>query len=443
MKKNEAIRMIAFLLIFAILFHSISQIFVAADYRNYQWVRGFYAEKEDSLDAVCIGSSKMYAYWNPLEAWSEYGIAAFPYTSSSQHFLAAEYIIKEARKTQPDALFIVSVNSIGNEEEFGRTAFHYLLDYMPFSMNKLRLTKHLADVGEHTFIESLELYFPIIRYHSRWNELEEENFVRGLDGLKGANQKNDYLEVYTDISKEYNPIYEKEELYDSLQNGLVNLLDYCGKENVKVLFMAVPCVESEEARINTMKEYILERGYPVLDLREHMKEIGLDLTQDYYNARHTNIHGSIKLTQYVSEYLSEHYEFKDKRGEEEYSSWNDAVQNYWEIIKYNILDFEWKPSNRNYSLEAVTNLAAEWDELGITINWDATDMAEQYAIYRKGNEEGWHQIDIIEECHFHDDEVETGGYSYRIVPICEKDGQLYFGKFSYEGITVINEQVKE
>ncbi len=438
MKKVYMIRTVGFLLCFVIIFYYLSNVFIASDYRNYQWVRGFYEEEENTLDAVCIGSSKMYAYWNPLEAWAEYGIASYPYTTEGQPFLASEYIIKEAVKTQKDALFIVGINSIGDADS-GMSSFHYLLDYMPFSLNKLRLTNHLIELANYDFSQGLELYFPLIRYHSRWNELEEIDFNNELNGLKGANEKESYLNTSVDISEQYFNTAEKAPLYKELESGINSLLNYCDEENIKILFVTVPCVETESMQINTLQQVIEDRGYPILDLRDKTEDIGIDLTKDYYNDRHTNIHGSIKFTQYLSEYLVENYNFSDKRGHENYRSWDEAEEKYWELIGNSILDFEWKSHNRDYSLQSVSDLTALSDEYGVILSWVGSPATENYAVYRKGNEEGWRQVGIVNECTYHDMEVEPAEYSYRIVPFYEKNQQIYFGNFSYDGITAVYE----
>ena len=81
------------------------------DQRNYQWVQGFYSEEENSLDAVYIGSSGTYAFWQAALGWNSHGIAVWPYATNSQPPEAIRYIIEDARRTQPDALYIIHVES--------------------------------------------------------------------------------------------------------------------------------------------------------------------------------------------------------------------------------------------------------------------------------------------------------------------------------------------
>lgn len=164
MKVKNLFKAIIFLLIFVILFSGVSKAFTApGDYRNYQWIAGFYEEPKDSLDAVYIGSSNCDAFWNPLVAWEKYGITVYPFNSNTQPIIAAEHLIKEVRKTQPNALIILNTNTLGMKM-MTNVRYHYLLDYLPFSLNKLSLTHYLSQEAGVSFEESLEFYFPIIRY---------------------------------------------------------------------------------------------------------------------------------------------------------------------------------------------------------------------------------------------------------------------------------------
>ena len=127
---RKFIKAVAFVLAFLVLFGAVSGVLVCPnDYRNYQWVGAFYENEKNSLDAVYLGSSTVYAFWSPAIAWEQNGIAVWNYTSPRQPLVAAKYIIEDCRKTQKDALYIVNLNRVAMK--YDKTAMHYLLDYMP------------------------------------------------------------------------------------------------------------------------------------------------------------------------------------------------------------------------------------------------------------------------------------------------------------------------
>ncbi len=93
--RKKIVKITAFMLILILLLLGVSKVMTCpGDYRNYQWIAGFYKEPKNSLDAVYIGSSTCYAFWNPMTAWNRHGIAVYPYASNAQQFVAAEYLIR-------------------------------------------------------------------------------------------------------------------------------------------------------------------------------------------------------------------------------------------------------------------------------------------------------------------------------------------------------------
>lgn len=111
-KASRAFQSIPFIAIFLLLFVIVTKILTTpGDYRNYQWVYGFYEEKEDTLDAVYIGSSGTYAYWQAALGWNSHGIAIWPYATNSQPQQATRYIIEDTNKKQLDSLYIINIMS--------------------------------------------------------------------------------------------------------------------------------------------------------------------------------------------------------------------------------------------------------------------------------------------------------------------------------------------
>ncbi len=331
MKFSKVIKAIVFVLIFLVGFSAVQTIFEVGDERSSQRIKGFFEERENSLDAVFLGSSASYAFWSAPIAFAEHGITVYPLATSSQPTFAAKFLIEDARKTQPDAVYIINISNI--QEKDDKHLQKLLVDY-PLTFNKLLMTDYLCDFFELGFSERMEFYLPIIRFHGRWTELKESDFYLEKDEYKCGNFYDTFLNLSGDIMDfEYD--FETENgLAQKVIDGLNDLMDYCEKENVKVLFFVSPqaITEKRMGRQNVMIEMLEERGFDVLDLRKCVNEIGLDFETDYYNNNHTNIHGSIKTTDYISRYLIEKYGLEDKRGLQEYSDWAEASTKYYEAV---------------------------------------------------------------------------------------------------------------
>ncbi len=440
-RRNCIIKVIAFTLIFVVLFLGVSKIFsIDTDKYEYSLITSIYNEPSDSLDAVYIGSSNCYYYWNSLAAFEEYGITVMPFASGSQSITVAEYMITEAKKNHPNALFIVNINTMENDGVMDDTSMHYLLDNMPFSVNKLKITKYLTDIAGLSFSESLEYYLPIIRYHSAWDELSAANFGNSWVDYKNSATASKYLKRITDISGGYKTTDEETELTDFMYNSIIDLLDFCDNEKLNIVFVTVPQARAdieEVKQYNAINSLISSRGYQVVDLLNSIELTDLDTETDFYNSRHTNIHGSLKFTHYLAEYLVENFNFTDKRNDPEYASWSVALEKYTKkyFDKY-VLDFELDAHSRDYSLLAVDDISVEMHDSSIAVAWTEVESADGYAVYKKtGNV--WAPIAKTEDCIFIDNDITDGAkYYYTVVPYTENGDEILYGNYTYGGIAV-------
>lgn len=395
-KIRTLIRFAAFLLVFALLLGHVQKILTHSDLRAYQWIHGFYDEEEDSLDAVYIGSSATYAFWNSLYGWKNYGITVYPYTSPAMPILDLVDMVKDIRKTQPNALIIVGYSTV-DKDETTLEQLHYLVDYMPLSGNKMALISFYAKTMGLSFMDTLEFYFPIIRYHDRWpwSSLDYSDFTYANNGLKGASCYSVYLDGVKDASEGGVSTDEIGVLPDEMKKSFDDLCAYCNEEGVRLLFVTPPQSRSESnidviERFNAADAYLEAKGEDVLDLKDAAEEVGLDLSNDYYNKLHTNIHGSAKYTSYLSKYLIEKYGFTDKRGDPAYASWDEGVALYTEEgYMGRLLDFEQDAEKRDTSLEAPQNLTAssgagsDGDHVDVTLSWVPSEGADGYRVYLK------------------------------------------------------------
>lgn len=300
------------------------------DRRDAQRVTGFYDQRAGSLDAVFLGSSATYAFWMAPYAWQEYGITVYPYATADQPLLTTKYLVEEVRKTQPDAMFIVNLATVQMRPD--TTNMHALVDNMPASLTKYQLIYHVTNQSGFNFSEKLELYLPFMRYHDRWSELSESDFYRPLDVYKAGNTYGNFLNRATDVSNGLASEAYYQELDEVTRRGLVDFMEYCEEEELTVLFVTVPQSLTAEDQLglqNAAVDLVTSYGFDVLDMRACTEEIGIDFTTDFYNGNHTNMHGSIKVTSYLSTYLMQHYGLEDKRGDAAYSDWDKASSAYY------------------------------------------------------------------------------------------------------------------
>ena len=350
-------------------------------------VLGFYEEEDDSLDAVYIGSSTTYAFWQATTAWENKGIAVYPFAVPSMPAQCLKYMIIEAQKTQKDPLFILNLNTF-NTVEVSNVDVHRMADFLPMSLNKLRMMNMLIDDVGAKGVDRLEYYLPIIQFHEEWSNLKPNDIVRKYYNYKGAEHNKTHFSSVADISKWDKVIETTAPMTDVQKAVMDDLLQYIKENELKVLFVLVPN-ESKKAgdleQLCTVAQYAENAGCPVLNLVNRKAELGMDTARDYYNEKHTNIHGALKFTGFLSEYLTENYSFEDKRGSEAYKSWDEAAKKWNKQAAPYLLDYEMNHEKRDPTMEA-RELSLKKLEGSILIRWNPIEGAETYHLYRKDTE---------------------------------------------------------
>lgn len=228
------------------------------------------------MDVVIVGTSHVYRGISPMEIWDERGIASYSLATGSQSFSSSYYLIKDAIKTQHPKVIVLEVygaNYTGDYVSLAR--LHASTDGIPLNATKLELFQELLP-RTLTFTESLEFIFPIIAYHSRWEELEEKDFHPMNTFLKGF------------------------------------LMDYDTAQQSE------PETTAETSRIY----------YSCVDFELLREEVGIDYAVDFFDDTHLSSYGAEKISRYLAKYLAENYELSDHRGEKDYLDWEEDYQKY-------------------------------------------------------------------------------------------------------------------
>ena len=273
---ERSFKLLIFLLIFAFSFNYISCVLInkcvdGFTPEQHEMIPDFYRERPGSLDAVWIGASSVYNFYQAPIGWGQSGIAIYPYSSGSQPFAALQFLIEEVRKTQPQALIIADLNRVDGRG-VSSAVVHYFADWMPFSKTKLDMIDYLYNNGEGAESgSSLEYFFPIIRYHTRWDQLMWQDLhYTETGGMKGAKKFDQFLKQTADVSKNDKAVTSPAELTEYEFKILKDVLDYCDQNNVHILFVIVPQYVNEyrDAKFLWAQKYVIDRGYPVLNLKE-------------------------------------------------------------------------------------------------------------------------------------------------------------------------------
>lgn len=340
--KSRALKAVIFVIAAALLFFYLNQVFGFSETDSNKRIFGaFYAQEENTVDVVYIGSSATNRYFIAPKAYNDEGMAAFDLAVMGFPLLFVPNVIDEVEKTQDPELYIIELRGIlKSREDVTDAHIRRVTDSMKISANKYdAIDKALeyvdgADSESGNIDEALDYYIPVIKYHSRLVQGDMTaadllpsgipNFFKGfVVSPKTFKQVPQKEPVYSDGYGELAPEMEK---------VLNDMLDKCDETDKEVLFVLAPysMKEGEAEKFNTAVRMVTERGYTVLNMNteEMVDEIGLDWETDFYNSKHVNFIGAEKYTEFLTEYLAENYDLPDRRGDKAYESWDEAYERY-------------------------------------------------------------------------------------------------------------------
>lgn len=348
---QRIIKIIAFIFVFFIGIVVIQQIL------HYRWCSSEdlytrYADfsSNDSLDYVVIGTSELYAGIDPIVTYHEQGITgynlAISYKSAMTQYYQTLYVIR----TQRPKVILCDFSSLYDDSfpSNNEQVYRKVVDTMPNKAIKQRLIYDIVKTnGDGSFL-SWEL--PLLRYHSLWNNLKDENFNR--DYVQDVNYKSytkgALLRLKTYDKEAYSTqlandditeqLWEYEPQNESFSNFSMRyydlLIEECNRQNIKVIAVIPPKIIQASlyaSRWEQEKEYFDSKGVEYLNYNtyEQYNRLGLILEEDYYNAAHLNVLGSIKFSKILAEDLDNMLDFDDRRLQQEISVvWDEEYKEF-------------------------------------------------------------------------------------------------------------------
>lgn len=453
MKKSTIfLRFVSFIFIFLILFTIVTEVLkdkrVELEYDVTAKVKGFYAEPEDTMDFVFVGSSQMYADIAPNVLFSEFGMTSYDFCANEQPLWISYYYIKEALKHQNPKAVILDVFTVYGADYEAEGVNHINLDDLPWSLNKIRAIGEAVPKGERG-----AFYFELVKYHDTWNTLSESkiknSFYDERNPYKGYSPfvvVHDYAdEAPADVVNQT----EKEPIPEKAMYWLEKIVELTREEGVDLILIKTPNGNAQRQKLyNSVAEFAEEKQVPFLNLNTI-----------FDGEAHINILQAEKVTRYVGEYLTGIYEIEDKRETPAFALWHEDskwfyhkkdkcvqigindLQTYFEALK----NTEWVTLFALKKEEAVTLSPVEKEalaNLGITPDYE---MDEDWC-YLTLIQNGTALIEGVQTAENYAQDIPLGDHiftlSYEITEEGEKktglllDGDNY--SLDYSGINVFS-----
>lgn len=280
-------------------------------------IASYYTEPKDH-DVIFIGDCELYENISPQILWDRYGLNSFIRGSAQQLIWQSYYLLEDTLRYEKPKVVVFNVLSMKYDKPQNEAYNRMTLDGMRWSLAKVRAIR-ASMMEDENFIEYV---FPLLRYHSRWQELTKEDvkymFTRGAVTHNGYYMRCDTQGIDPTLVPVGKPLgnYRFSEIdYEYLDR----MKELCRKEQIQLVLMKAPSLypywydEWEEQ----IKEYAALNGLCYISYEECLTKTDLDFSTDTYDqGLHLNLSGAEKLTAYVGKRLQDECGLPNRKSEE-------------------------------------------------------------------------------------------------------------------------------
>ena len=314
---KTVLSVIAVLLVFVAVFCLVTQLLTPkymTDLVEGSMISQYYRESGDH-DVIFIGDCEVYANYSPMEMYRSHGITAYIRGTSQQLIWQSYYVLKETLKYETPKAVVFNVNAMRYGEPVKEAFNRLTIDQMRWSAEKIGIIQ--ASMTEEE--DFLSYVFPILRYHSRFDELTKEDweyFFKVKD-----NTYNGYL-----VNKNINPVgtlpakrpLADYQFADICYDYLDKITALCKENGVELILVKAPSLYPYwyEQYDEQMADYAWENDLAYYNFTACIEDIGLDFQVDTYDAGlHLNHTGAEKLSRYFAQILAENHQIPDRRSD--------------------------------------------------------------------------------------------------------------------------------
>lgn len=308
MKKRRSILSIGVVLIaFIVAFLLISKLLqpkYMTELEEGSFISEYYREAGNH-DVIFLGDCEVYANYSPMELYRDYGITAYIRGTPQQLVWMSYYIAEETFRQETPRVLVFNVNAMRYSEPVSEAYNRLTIDKMRWSASKTGII--LASMTEEE--QFLSYVFPILRYHSRFDQLTQEDFTY-LFQVK--NNTFNGFQLHTEVEPSgalpVKRVLADYRFGDICYEYLDKLRVLCEENGTKLILVKAPSLypywyEEYDAQI---REYAKKHGLSYYNFAEQTDEIGLDFAADTYDGGyHLNLSGANKLSRYFGEILVE------------------------------------------------------------------------------------------------------------------------------------------
>lgn len=296
------------------------------------------------IDGLLIGSSHVVNGINSAQIYEETGYTVYNLAGHGSTIPVSYWTLVNALDyCTPQFVFIdtymieknyqyLDINVEGDTHGTSTAVdqLHEVFDCFPETENKrVAMVDLISD--EET---RREFSLNFIKYHSRWNDLDQKDYTEVVepveDSLMGAQ-----LRYEVEPNATHYGLLGQEDADETETVGrqyLRRIIELCISRGITPVIIQVPFEESEEYQraANGAASIAAAYGIPFVNMR-YVENI-INSYSDLQSQTHLSAYGSYKVTRYFASNTLTQLGMTDHRGDEGYSSWEDAVTDWHQEI---------------------------------------------------------------------------------------------------------------
>lgn len=300
-----------------------------------------YYKDESTHEIIFIGDCELYENISPVTLYENFGYTSYIRGSAQQLPWQSYYLLEDTLRYETPKVVVFNVLSLKYDKPQSETYNRMSIDGMKWSSSKIDCI-NASMTEDESFIEYV---FPILRYHDRWSELENDDFNylfnKDLVTHNGYYMRCDVKPQtgfpsptpLTDYTLGSNAMYYLDRMTEICKENGINLILIKAPTEFPYWYPEwdAQIVKYAENHNLTYVNYIPLQG-----------EIGLDMSVDTYDAGlHLNNSGAEKFTMYLGNTLFSDLGLTDYRDNETISSvWQDKIVFYNEMKEQQLSELE-------------------------------------------------------------------------------------------------------
>ena len=293
-----------------------------------------YYHSEKIHDVLFVGDCEVYESFSPCRLWEKYGISSYIRGSAQQLMWQSYYLLEDTLRYETPQVVVLSIMSLMHAQPENEAYNRMTIDGMRLSSSKFGIISASMTEKENMF----EYVFPMLRFHTRWNELTSEDF-KYIFSKENVTHNGYYMRVGV---KPVTGLPEPKILSDYTfkeypMSYLDKIRELCDEKGIELIFVKAPSLypywyeEWEEQVENYADKYDITY-YNFIELAD---EVGIDYSKDTYDAgMHMNLYGAEKLSDYLGKKLVEEHDVTIHSDDVPYVKvWEPKVEAYNKAIK--------------------------------------------------------------------------------------------------------------